>query len=63
VVTAVTRPASTFVGAFGTKPGITLAALDAGPVPMMLVAVTVIVTDTLFVSPLIEQLVPVAAHD
>jgi hypothetical protein len=51
------------VGAFGTNPGITLAALDVGPVPMMLVAVTVIVIDTLLVSPVIEQLVDVVAHD
>ena len=63
VVTEATRPAMRLVGAFGTKPGITPTELDAGPMPMALLAVTLIVMDTLLVSPLIVHPVEVVVHD
>ena len=51
------------MGAFGTKPGMTVTGLDAGPIPMLFVALTVIVIDALFVSPAIVQVVDDVAHD
>src|SRR5207245_2446379 len=61
-VTDIARPAITFVGALGTKPGITLAEPDAGLTAMPLYAVTVMVTVTLFVSPVTVQLVVDEVH-
>src|SRR3954452_9046813 len=65
VDTTPAAPAATFVGAFGTKPGITVMGLDAGPSPTLFVAYTVTVTLTLFVSPVIVQPVdaPFPVHD
>src|SRR5262249_14492032 len=65
VATVAAKPATALVGAFGTKPGITVSGLDAGPSPTMFVAYTVTVTLTLFVMPVIVQPVddPFPVHD
>ena len=55
-------PATTLVGALGTKPGITFTALDDGPLPTTLVAYTVTVIVVLFVNPEIVQPVDEVVH-
>src|SRR3954468_23586475 len=58
------RPATTFEGAFGTKPGVTFT-VAAGPTPAVFVAVTLTVYAVLFVKPEIVHVIVggVAVHD